>query len=202
VPFRPPTTSRPETASGDRPPPLVSAKYLLLTTFTRDGAPQATPVRVLADGDRAYFRTWEASGVSKRLRHTDWVQVAPCTVLGVCRTGATVDATARLLADAEADRAAEQLARQYPGWRRFLSSLAHRVTRRRTVYYELQPDEAVAEPTAPAARAFPGPHMAVNLPAAVVCPVTGPATGRVRGSPAAPVHDLVERTPIGPGERP
>jgi uncharacterized protein len=167
VPFRPPTTDRPgqEAASGDKPAPLVSAKYLLLTTFTRDGAPQATPVRALASGERAYFRTWDASGVSKRLRHTDWVQVAPCTVLGICRTGPTVDATARLLADAEASRAAEQLAPKYPGWRRFLSSLAHRVTGRRTVYYELEPDEAAEEPTAaPAATAFPGPHVAVHLP--------------------------------------
>jgi PPOX class probable F420-dependent enzyme len=158
VPFRPPATHRPgqEAAGGDEPAPLVSAKYLLLTTFTRDGAPQATPVRALASGDRAYFRTGDASGVSKRLRLTDWVRVAPCTVLGICRTGPTVDATARLLADAEASRAAEQLAPYYPGWRRLLSSLAHRVTRRRTVYYELQPDETVEEPAAaPAAAAFP-----------------------------------------------
>ena len=162
MPFRPPTTDRPgqEAASGDKPAPLVSAKYLLLTTFTRDGAPQATPVRALASDDRAYFRTWEASGVSKRLRHTDWVQVAPCTMLGICRTGPTLDATARLLADAEASRAAEQLAPQYPGWHRLLSSLAHRVARRRTVYYELRPDETVAEPgAAPAATASPGPHL-------------------------------------------
>jgi PPOX class probable F420-dependent enzyme len=158
VPVRPPTTSRPgqETARGDQPAPLVSAKYLLLTTFTRDGAPRATPVRVLADSDRAYFRTWDASGVSKRLQHTDWVQVAPCTVLGICRTGPTVDATARLLADAEASRAAEQLAPTYPGWRRLLSSPAHRVMRRRTAYYALQPDEAAEQPAvSPAATAVP-----------------------------------------------
>ena len=162
MPFRPPTTDRPacEAARGGKPAPLASAKYLLLTTFNRDGAPLATPVRVLADGDRAYFRTSDASGTSKRLRRNDWVQVAPCTVLGVCRTGPTVDATARLLIDAEASWAGEQLARRYPAWRRYLSSLAQRVTGRRTVYYELQPDETVAEPAAaPAAAASPGPQM-------------------------------------------
>ena len=153
MPFRPPTTDRPgqEAACGDQTAPLASAKYLLLTTFTRDGAPQATPVRALASGDRVYFRTGDASGVSKRLRHTDWVQVAPCTVLGVCRTGPTVDATARLLTGAEANWAAEQLARGYPAWRRYLRSLAHRVTGRQVVYYELQPDEAAEEPTVPPA---------------------------------------------------
>jgi uncharacterized protein len=176
VPFRSPTTDRPgpEAASSDQPVPLVSAKYLLLTAFNRDGAPQATPVRVLADGNRAYFRTWDASRISKRLRHTDWVQVAPCTVLGVCRTGPTADATARLLADAEASRASEQLVPTYPGWRRFLSSLAHRLMRRLTVYYELHPDETAAEPTAaPAASARTGKRAPVRLVPAGAEPRSG-----------------------------
>ena len=151
MPSRPAPTNQPGqgAAGSDEPTPLASAKYLLLTSFNRDGAAQATPVRVLADGDRAYFRTSDASGVSKRLRHTGWVQVAPCMALGLCRTGPTVDATARLLADAEAGRAAERLAPKYPAWRRFLGSLAHRVSGRRAVYYELQPDEAAAEPATP-----------------------------------------------------
>jgi PPOX class probable F420-dependent enzyme len=144
VPFRPSTTDRPgqHAAGSGKPAPLASAKYLLLTSFNRDGAALATPVRVLADGDRAYFRTSDTSGLSKRLRRTDWVQVSPCTVLGVCRTGPTVDATARLLAGDEAGWAGAQLAPKHPGWRRFLGSLAHRVRRRQTVYYEVQPDEA------------------------------------------------------------
>ena len=155
MPFRPPTTDRPgkEAAGSGKPAPLASAKYLLLTSFNRDGAALATPVRVLADGDRAYFRTSDASGLSKRLRRTDWVQVSPCTVLGVCRTGPTVDATARLLGGDEASWAAAQLAPKYPVSRRFLGSLAHRVTGRQAVYYEVQPDETAAEPTAIAAQA-------------------------------------------------
>ncbi len=155
MPFRPSTSDRPgqHDAGSGKPAPLASAKYLLLTSFNRDGAALATPVRVLADGDRAYFRTSDASGLSKRLRRTDWVQVSPCTVLGVCRTGPTVDATARLLAGDEAGWAGAQLAPKYPVWRRFLDSLAHRVMGRQAVYYEVQPDEAAAEPPAAAARA-------------------------------------------------
>ena len=151
MPFRPSTTDRPgqEAVGSDKPAPLASAKRLLLTTFSRDGAPQAIVVRVLADGDRAYFRAPDASGAAKRLRHTDWVQVSPCTVLGVCRTGPTVDATARLLAGDEAGWAAAQLAAKYPVWRRFLGSLARRATGRHAAYYEVQPDEAAAEPAAP-----------------------------------------------------
>ena len=153
MPFRPSKPDRPghEAAGSGKLVPLASAKYLLLTTFDREGAPQATPVRVLADGDRAYFGTSEASGTSKRLRHTDWVQVAPCTVLGVCRTGPTADATARLLAGAEALRAAERQAATSPAWRRFLGSLVRRATGRQAVYYELQPDGTAEEPAPPPA---------------------------------------------------
>ena len=164
---RPSTTDRPgqETAHDGTFASLASATHLLLITVTPDGAQACTTLRVWIDGDRACFRTSNASATAKRLRHTDWVQVAPCTVLGICRTGPTVDATARVLADAEASRAAELLEARYPGWRRLLNSLAHRVTRRRTVYYELRPDETVAEPAAAATTAVPGPHVAVNLPA-------------------------------------
>jgi hypothetical protein len=153
VPFRPSTTDRlgQHAAGSGKPAPLASAKYLLLTSFNRDGAALATPVRVLAEGSRAYFRTSDASGLSKRLRHTDWIQVSPCTVLGVCRTGPTVDATARLLAGDEAGWTAAQLAPKHPVWRRFLGALAHRVTGRQAVYYEVQPDEAAAEPAPPVA---------------------------------------------------
>ena len=148
MPFRPSTADRPgqDAAGSGKPAPLTSAKYLLLTSFNRDGAALATPVRVLADGDRAYFRTADASGLSKRLRRTDWVQVSPCTVLGVCRTGPAVDATARLLAGDEAGWAAAQLAPKHPVWRRFFGSLARQVTGRQAVYYEVLPDEAAEEP--------------------------------------------------------
>ena len=157
MPHRPSTTDQAgrEGARGAKPAPLASAKYLLLTSFNRDGAALASPVRVLADGDRAYFRAADGSGLSKRLQRTDWVQVSPCTVLGVCRTGPTVDATARMLVDDEASWAAAQLGPKYPAWRRFLGSLAHRVTGRQVVYYELQPDEAAEEPGVPPAVTVP-----------------------------------------------
>jgi PPOX class probable F420-dependent enzyme len=152
VPFRLSTTDRPgqDAAGSGNPAPLASAKYLLLTSFNRDGAALATPVRVLADGDRAYFQTSDASGLAKRLQRADWIQVSPCTVLGVCRTGPTIDATARLLAGDEADWTAAQLAPRHPVWRRLVGSLARRVTGRQAVYYEVQPDEAAEEPVPPA----------------------------------------------------
>ena len=145
---RPSTTdsSGHETDHGGRFVPLESAKYLLLTTFKPDGTPMAVPVRVVVDDDRAYFGAWDASGTSKRLRHTDWVQVVRCTALGMASFGPTVNATVRLLAGEQARQAAERLASTHRAWRDFPGSLARRATRRQTGYYELRPDGAAKEP--------------------------------------------------------
>ena len=145
---RPSTTdsSGHETPQGGRFVTLESAKYLLLTTFKQDGTPMAVPVRVVVDGDRAYFGVWGASGTAKRIRRTDWVQVVRSTPLGMASFGPRINATARLLAGAEAGQAAERLARGRPAWREFAQSLAGRVTGRQTVYYELRPDQAAKEP--------------------------------------------------------
>ena len=150
---RPSTTdsSGHETTKNESFVTLKSARYLLLTTFKQDGTAMAVPVRVVVDGDRAYFGVWDASGTSKRLRHTDWVQVVRSTPLGMASFGPRVNATARLLAGAEAGQAAERLACTRPAWREFARSLAGRVTGRQSAYYELRPDEPATEPAPPPA---------------------------------------------------
>ena len=117
---------------------LAPARYMLLTTFTRDGKPVATSQRVVLDGDRAYFRTGHRTGPARRLEDGGWVQVAPCSVLGFIRYDLPLDATARLLAGEEASTAAAELTSKYPGRPRFLRRLFHRVLRRETAYYELR----------------------------------------------------------------
>src|SRR5262249_15328284 len=77
---------------------LAPAKYVLLTTFKWGRTPVSSPVRLVVQGDRAYFQTWSRSSAWKRLRHNDWVQVAPCTALGLYRYGPWLDTTARPLA--------------------------------------------------------------------------------------------------------
>jgi PPOX class probable F420-dependent enzyme len=119
--------------------PLTAARYLLLTTFKQNGIPVSTPVQGVVDGDRAYFRAWSRSGVAKRLRHTDGVQVTPCTALGLCSFGPPLDATARPLAGKEASRAAGRLADKYPGRRRFPIPALPRRGRWQLVHYELLP---------------------------------------------------------------
>jgi PPOX class probable F420-dependent enzyme len=117
--------------------PLASAKYMLLTSFKRNGTPVYTSVQGMVDGNRAYFRVWSRSGLVKRLRHTGAVLVAPCTVLGLCSYGQPLDATARLLSDREASRVAPELACRYAARRRFLIPLLLRTGRWQMVYYEL-----------------------------------------------------------------
>jgi hypothetical protein len=119
--------------------PLAPAKYMLLATFKWGRTPVATPARVVVQGDRAYFQTWSTSRTCERLRHNDWVQVAPCAALGLYRYGPWLDATARLLAGEEAGEAAKKLARQHPGQHGGLTSLAYRLRGARPVHCELRP---------------------------------------------------------------
>ncbi len=119
--------------------PLAPAKYVLLATFKWGRTPVASPARVVVQGDRAYIQTWSTSRTCKRLRHNEWVQVAPCAALGLYRYGPWLDATARLLAGEEASQAATKLARQHPGQHGGLTSLAYRLRGARPVHYELQP---------------------------------------------------------------
>ena len=113
--------------------PLAAARHVLLTTFKWGRTPVSIPARVVALGDRAYFQTWSRSPTGRRLRDTDWVQVAPCAALGLYRHGPWLDATARLLAGEEASQAARRLARQH-----------RRIRGARPVHYELRPRAAGA----------------------------------------------------------
>jgi PPOX class probable F420-dependent enzyme len=120
--------------------PIAGAKYIQLTTYRRDGRPVPTPVHVtVADGE-AFFRTWDASGKAKRIRHTQTVTIAPSSARGRPR-GEPIRARATLLSGPESDRAARLIARKHPilhGW------LIPRLHRRRgwtTQQYRLTPVE-------------------------------------------------------------
>ncbi len=92
---------------------LTTSKYMLLTTFRRTGEPVSTPVHVVAEGDVAFFRTWDVSGKGKRLRHTASVKVAPCRFRGH-RLGDDLPAVAVVLDDEASRQAAAKLARAPP----------------------------------------------------------------------------------------
>lgn len=61
---------------------LAGEKYLLLTTFRKDGRGVATPVWAVRDGDTLAVWTVANSGKVKRIRRTGKVTVAPCDFRG------------------------------------------------------------------------------------------------------------------------
>ncbi len=77
---------------------LSDEKYLLLTTFRRDGTPVATPVWVVPlEAGAVGFATSSKSGKAKRLAHTSRVTVQASDVRGRVKPGAPIhEATAQL----------------------------------------------------------------------------------------------------------
>lgn len=91
---------------------LGAGKYLLLTTYRRNGAGVATPVWVVRDGDALGVWTAGDSGKVKRIRNRSDVLVGPCDVRGR-PTGAPVPATAALCDPATTARYRGLIARKY-----------------------------------------------------------------------------------------
>jgi uncharacterized protein len=86
---------------------LADEKYMLFTSFRRDGRPVSTPVWVIDLGDdRVGFWTSSGSGKAKRLAHTSRVTVQPCNARGAVKAGtAPVEAIASLVTGGELDTA-------------------------------------------------------------------------------------------------
>ena len=120
--------------------PFVRQWAALLTTFRRDGTPVGTPVSIVVEDDRAYFRTWSTSGKMKRIRNNPEVEISPSTALGK-PTGPEIRGRVRVLKDNEAKHAARLLSRKHPILHRLLVPMAHRLRGYETVHLELTPLE-------------------------------------------------------------
>lgn len=118
--------------------PLGGATVVLLTTRRRNGAGVGTPVHVVWEGDRGWFRTWDQTSKLARMWRDPHVTVARCTVRGRV-TGPAVDARARILNGEEAELAAERLARRWPFLHGRLIPWLHRARGWTTIHLELVP---------------------------------------------------------------
>ena len=77
---------------------LENEKYVLFTTFRRDGRAVSTPVWLVPMPDGEFgFSTGKGSGKAKRLRHTPRVTVQGCDRSGSDAHGAVYDGQARLV---------------------------------------------------------------------------------------------------------
>lgn len=94
---------------------LGAEKYVLLTTFTRDGRPKPTPVWIADLGDGTLgFTTASSSWKAKRIRNTPGVVVQPCDARGRVRDGTEpVQATAELREGADVEAVQGAVARKY-----------------------------------------------------------------------------------------
>jgi PPOX class probable F420-dependent enzyme len=118
---------------------LSDEKYILLTTFKRDGTPVPSPVWVVPlDGGTMGFYTSSGSGKAKRLAHTGRVTVQPCDARGRAKAGSTpVEATARVVSGPELEGIRAKVVAKYgfmTKLTKFLNEVGGRIKRKRIPY--------------------------------------------------------------------
>jgi PPOX class probable F420-dependent enzyme len=104
---------------------LGDEKYMLFTTFRRDGTPVSTPTWVVSlDDGHVGFWTSSGSGKAKRLAHTERVEMTPCDARGRVRDGAEkLQGTARLVQGEELETIRTRVIAKY-GFMTKLTKLA------------------------------------------------------------------------------
>jgi PPOX class probable F420-dependent enzyme len=118
---------------------LGRARFVLLETRKRDGSWVGTPVSVVVDGGRAFFRAYDASGKAKRLHNFPEVRVTASNYRGKTR-GDRVTGTTRLLGEDEAAPVRKLLAKKYPILQGWLVPAMHKRKGWTTLHYELTLD--------------------------------------------------------------
>lgn len=104
---------------------LARSKYVLLTTFRRDGSPVPTPVWVVGVGEELMVWTNPTAGKIKRVRRDGHVEIGPCS-RGGKPLGSPVSGSARILAPGELDAVLAALVEKY-GWVARLTQLPNRI---------------------------------------------------------------------------
>lgn len=77
---------------------VAMGRYILLTTFTKDGIPKPTPMWFVTEGDELLMTTGGDSWKIKRIRRSPKVTVAVCTQRGRV-ISPTAEATAAVVED-------------------------------------------------------------------------------------------------------
>ena len=105
---------------------VSKSKYLLLTTFTKDGRPKPTPIWAAPDGDRLLVITDDDSWKVRRIRNTSRVTIAKSGGLGKPKSE-PVEAVARVLPKFETKRVYNAVMKRY--WWHAWWFIAHTVVR-------------------------------------------------------------------------
>ncbi|MQY27952.1 PPOX class F420-dependent oxidoreductase [Nocardia aurantia] len=117
-----------------------TAKYVLLTTFRKDGTPVGTAVWAALDDGKLYVWTVTDSWKVKRIRRNPAVTLQACNVSGKPTDDQVVEATARVLDEPGSDRTRTLIKKRYalPGWLVVTASLIRR-GRNGTIGIEISP---------------------------------------------------------------
>jgi PPOX class probable F420-dependent enzyme len=91
---------------------VSKAKYVLLTTFTKDGRPKPTPIWAAPDGDRLLVITEKDAWKVKRIRNTSRVTLAPCDMKGNVK-GEAVEAVATILDPSQTEMVYQAIGKRY-----------------------------------------------------------------------------------------
>lgn len=91
---------------------VLTAQYVALTTYRRDGTPVTTPVWAAAEGESLYLFSNANAGKVKRLRNSSRAAIAPCTATGTI-TGAQLSAEAFNLASDQMPKVWRLLTKKY-----------------------------------------------------------------------------------------
>jgi PPOX class probable F420-dependent enzyme len=133
------------TATNQALAPFVRQKTIRLITFRKDGTPGSSPVSIVVDGDRAYFRSFERAIKIRRIRRNPSVEFGPATTSGK-PTGPVQPGVVRLLDGDEYRMVGRLLRQKYPLLHGVLVPSAHRLMRSkfgRTVHVELIPSSGL-----------------------------------------------------------
>lgn len=96
---------------------IAKARYILLTTFTKDGKPKPTAIWAAPDGDRLLVMTEEDAWKVKRIRNTPRVTLAICDARGKPKSD-SIEGVARVLDKSEAVAVQRAVNKRYGvlGW--------------------------------------------------------------------------------------
>ncbi len=92
---------------------LAAERYVVLTTFRRDGRAVPTPIWVAGRDGELVLWSERAAGKVKRIRNDGRVEVQACDVRGRKTHGAKVSGHARLLDAAETEQVRRAIAGKY-----------------------------------------------------------------------------------------
>jgi PPOX class probable F420-dependent enzyme len=91
---------------------VAESKYILLTTFTKDGRPKPTPIWGVPEDGKLLVSTDAGSWKTKRINNTPRVTIQKCNPLGKPK-GEPVEAVARNLPKSETRRVFNRVAVRY-----------------------------------------------------------------------------------------